>query len=481
MLWIPRRQLMMPIPVIAGPGSRLYTTQSTAYYSDIDDLEPDFIVDPARSTNGTGSEGSPYQPSQAFGVDPSGQRVVFEWLPGNLDFTDANANSKFSRWHPDFSGASGQPIIHRARYKASRLSAGHANLTQFRRTGGTGAILGILNTSYCWFDGFSIPTFTGAHDGNENYQFSLWGSGCTGIRFLRFRIDGEGLGNSTQSSTNAGAIWAQPSTDFEIADGFVSNVGEFGTTNDIWSGFECYDTQGLNLHHVTFENIHGFGVFLKGDPNREFLRNRVHHCLVKNVSASCYFAYQIEAGTTPLSDLNWWYHLIGIDGLQHGIQLNRAAATDHSGTIFQNFTLVGCNEAVAIRGAASTGFSPLIRLTNGVFYQNNTNIQLTNGFPWGTVGSDNIEFDYNRYSGHVTAHFNDSNGNRAFGSWQTLLGNGVTQDQNGDTSVPNFVNAAGEDYRTAAGEPQDADDYLSVLSGDLRRGAFGDIGCRTDA
>lgn len=478
----------MPIVTLAGPGSRYHTAgSSSAAYSDIDALTPDFIVDPARTTNGSGTEASPYQPSQAFGLNPNGQRVVFEWLPGNLDFTDADPNSKFSRWHPLHSGTVSNPIIHRCRYKASRATTTAQQLTSIRRTGGAGGILGILNTNYCWFDGFNLPTWIGSHDGNENYHFSLWGSGCTGIRFVRFKIDGQGIGNSTKDSTNSGGIWAQPSTGFEVADGFIANIGQLGTQYDIWSGVEVYDTQGLHVHHLTIDSVHGFGVFLKGDPNREFIQCRIHHVLTRNCTGSAYFAYQVEADP-PLSNMNWWYQLIALN-CGRGVELNRAGDPEinigpHRGTLFQNFTFVGCNEGIAIRpgdpGDGGDAYAPLIRFRNGVFYQNATNIGVVDQF-WDAIGIDSIEFDYNRYNGETTRHFNDANGDRNFAEWQDLQGNGVDQDQHGDTDVPTFVNAGANDYRTAQGAPQDGSDYLGVLGNDLRRGAFGEVGCRTYA
>jgi chitodextrinase len=476
------------------------TTQAastTTSYSAFDALTADFIVDPARTTDGAGTEGSPFQPSQAFARNPNGQKLVFEWLPGNLDFTTSDPNSKFSRWHPLFSGTLANPIIHRCRFKASNASTTPAQLTSIRRTGGSGGILGVLGTDYCWFDGFNIPNWTGS-SGAENFQYSVWGG--RGNKFTRGVIDGQSLGVAG-SSTNCGGVFHQDTDDCVVADTIVRNIGN-SAGSSLWSAFESYGVDNLQIYNCTISNVHGFGIFEKGEttrfhPNRG---NRFYRNKISSIRRRALFSYVHHTGTS-LSDATWWYQNLVYDVQEQGFWINPIVGLPPddiflpwSGVVVVNNVFAFCGfDGLAWRhgGTISPEFAPIFQFRNNIFYANTKNIGFE-GSTWATIAADAAQFDYNRYFGH-TNHFEDSNGTRNFASWDDLIGYlGQRNDEHGQNADASFQNATGRDFRLATGSAarNAGTDYLSLLGGSssapINQGAYvtsdmsDSIGCRTN-
>lgn len=475
------------------------TTQavvSSSSYSAFDALTPDFIVDPARATNGTGSEASPYTPAQAYDINPNGQKLVFEWLPGNQDFTSSDPNSKFSRWHPLHSGTAANPIIHRARFKATNSATTAGQLTNIRRTGGAGGILGGVGTNYCWFDGFNIPNWTGS-SGAENFQYSVWGG--RGFKLTRSIIDGQSLGVAG-SSTNCGGVYHQDTFDCVVADCIVRNIGN-SSGSALWSAFESYSADNLQISNCTITNVHGFGIFEKGEtPDDHRNRgNRFFRNKISGIRRRALFSYVHHTGVT-LSDATWWYQNLVYDITEQGFWINPVVGLPDD-TIVPWSGVVVCNNVFAFcgfdgmawrhSGAISPEYAPIFQFRNNIFHGNTKNIGFE-GSTWATIAANAAQFDYNRYFAH-TNHFEDSAGTRNFASWDDLIGYlGQRNDEHGQNADPSFQNAASRDFRLATGSAarNAATDYLALLGGStsapINQGAYitsdmsDSIGCRTN-
>lgn len=435
-----------------------------------DTSDPNYIVDPARTTNGTGSEASPFQPSQAFAVDPSGQQVIFEWLPGNLDFSDTAADYRGPRWAPQYSGALNNPIIHRTRYKAGDPNVSSSNYTSIRRTGGNGGILGpngpsdSLKTDI-YFDGFNIPTGAGVgpgdNTGSETFMYSAWNAAR--CKLVRARLDAQSNLVILEASNNYGGVWHQECDDCEVADTLVQNVGSTSGAQ-VWSGFEHYSVQGLNIHHCDIDNIRGQGIFEKGETGQQNLGNRYHHNNVRNVGGNnaAFFQYIHTTGLT-LANASWWYQNVVYDcqaffrsnyigTAQTGVVVinNTVARMSNWGMFFNNHT-----------------HSPLWAVRNNIFFNPIYSYYPEDGSGWTSYASG-IDVDRNRHYAGTGIMRND--GSRTLDYVRTNYG----VDVNGQESDPGFTDAAANDFRRTF--DQLGTDYLGLLGGStsaaINQGAY---------
>lgn len=442
---------------------------SSAFSYSWDALAADYIVDPARVTDGTGSEASPFQPSQVLSangtggtaVNPNGQRVIFEWIPGNLDYTDprAGGDKKYPHWRPaqGYGGTSSAPVIHRARYKAGDPAVSSSNYTSIRKTGGAGSLIGVghstNNVTDVYFDGFNVPTWTGAAGTqSEVFQYSVWNA--SRARFVRGRIDGENAGAISVPSNNFGGVYHQNTTDCELADSLVQNIGSASGTQ-IWSGIEHYSCVGLLIHNNDLNTVKGQGIFEKGETTfqnsgNRYYRNRIWEIRGNNAAL---FQYVHTTGTT-LANASWWYQNLVRD-------CNFFFKTTDTGVPLLQSGVVVANNTVARMANFGMYFKPITHdptwvIMNNVFWDCIWPYYAEDGGPWSPYG-DNIETDRNRHFGNTGA-MND-NGTRTLQYIRDTHG----MDVNGQESDPGFFDATNNDFRRSY--DQLGTDYLSLLGG----------------
>jgi hypothetical protein len=503
--WDEHRRWLMPVVMMAGPGSRLY--QGTAAYAYIDDPPATFYCDPERTTNGTGTLVDPFQPLQVLGPSPSSSitsiagslECVIEWLPGDLVYTDTGregSNRKLGFWRPRYDGSATHFVINRAQEPCTR---GGSNKTRILQTPGEygGSQLGIGDfglgsREYNILSGFELPTWNHAN-GGETSQIGLWGTDH--CKIVRCICDGEGEGSSA-GSTNGGSCFAQVNRFLEVGDCIFRNYGD-GIGEAVFSGFECYALQDAEIHHITVLNNFGMGVFQKG-VDAELLdtlsnvRNRYHHLFVKDVGGSGLFDFASGPNIT-LQNSNRWYQFIVKNTGRGGLELNHGYTThaaDHAGSIFQNGVVDGCNSGVAPVMSMDFAYKNPTRFYS-LIITNSTNqaVNMDNGFfDNGTTFDNEFLFDYNQYYGN-SQMFVDAGGNRNFASWQTLVGyGGQTCDEHGAESNPSFTNPSADDYTLQLGSSarNAGFDFLDIAGGGtVNRGAYptsmtDTIGCRTD-
>ena len=454
------------------------TPAAAAYFWD--DLAPDYIVDPSRTTNGTGSEASPFQPSQVLSlhgtggtaVNPNGQRVIFEWLPGNLDYSDPRgADYRFPYFRPadGYGGASGQPVIHRARYKAANPAVSSGNYTSIRRTGGMGSILGAgtpggVAANYVYFDGFNIPTWAGsAGVESEVFMYSVWDSNF--VKGVRLRLDGESAGAISVDSNNYGAVWHQNSNDCEFADSLVQNIGA-ATGTQIWAGAEHYSCQRLDIHHCDFDNIRGQGIFEKGETNssNRNVANRYHHNHLRNITGAnaALFQYVHTTGTT-LADASWWYQNIVRDCTM--FMKSQIVSGAQSGVVVVNNTIARmANWGIYVNNHSHDA---LWVIRNNIWLDAVYPYYPEDGSNWATYATG-MDIDRNRHYANTAAMRNDAD--RSLSYVQTNYG----VDVNGQETDPGFIDAANNDFRRTYDTL--GTDYLSLLGGSssaaINQGAY---------
>jgi len=438
---------------------------SSAFSYSWDALAADFIVDPARVTDGTGSEASPFQPSQVLmvngsggtAVNPNGQRVIFEWLPGNLDYTDARAsNFRPPYFRPLYSGASGQPVIHRARYKAGSRTESSANYTSIRRIGGMGSIIGVgvpgSGLTDIYFDGFNIPTWAGsAGTSSEVFMYSVWNSNR--IKGIRLRLDGESAGAISVPSNNYGAVWHQETDDCEWADGIIQNIGSASGTQ-IWSAVEHYSAQGLDFHHNDIDGIRGQGIFEKGETGQQNLGNRYHHNHIRNIYGTngALFQYIHTTGTT-LASASWWYQNLVRDS--YAFMRTNYIGTAQTGVVVANNTVARMgNWGIFFNNHTH---SPLWAVRNNIWSSSVYPYYPEDGGGWSSYAAA-VDIDRNRHYSNTAAMLDS--GSRSLATVQAAP---YSIDVNGQESDPGFFDAANNDFRRTY--DQLGTDYLSLLGG----------------
>lgn len=460
--------------IITQAGPRYFppaTSGDVTYYWD--SLPADYYVDPEKTTNGAGTLGDPFQPNQVLmangsggtAVNPNGAQVIFEWLPGDLQYTDGRSSSyRAPYWRPYYSGANGAPIIHRAQYKAADPDVNPANYTSISRVGGMGSIIGTgspgSGISDVYFDGFNIPTWAGSAGVNsEVFMFSNWSA--TRVKGVRMRLDGGAAGAITEPSNNYGAVWFQDHTDCEFADSLVQNIGSTSGTQ-IWSGLEHYSGLRLLVHNNEFRNIRGNAIFQKGETTFQNQGNRYYKNLIVDTAASGLFNY-IQNTSTTLADSAWWYQNVVVNVGTYGFYTNCIGTC--SGVVVQNNTFI--NPGTGGVYVNNSTFNALYVFRNNIFYGGPNAFTVEDGNAWSTWAS-NWSVDYNRY--YSNTYITNAGGNRNFTYWTETLGN----DANGQESNPNFTDVSGGNYRRSFDEL--GVDYLSLLGGSasaaINQGAY---------
>jgi hypothetical protein len=455
---------------------------STGEYDFIDNPVgyTDHWVDPTRTSSGTGTQATPYTFNQMLQFNPAGGRHRFIVMPGQLTITGAAANSKFAFLDPLFSGTAANPVLVKAQFPATRSGVQRSQMTIIRRTSGVGSILGSQGRDYWRFDGFKLEGGHGSfgvNGGEEKAHISLWDA--EGWWITRFHVDGEEADHQSVplGSTNGGAIYMQRAHNTKIMDVILENIGDHSSSDRTWQGIEWYECTDVDISYFNIRNCYGLGVFQKGvQSGPQFQRNYIHHGIASQCYDTCYHPYYVSAGTNPANH-NYWYNLVadqrGVPGSRKGIQLN--AIIPHVGTHFQNFTLIGCGEALGIRDGGTIQYSEHVSFHNGVWYQNATNIQFIHGAAWGSGNDDDIVWDWNQYNGQTTTHVGGF-ANVTYDNWRLSP---YLKDANGTNAVPSFVNFAGGDLRTN-GAAVCPDHWNKFGGGTVPRGAFQPYGCRRD-
>lgn len=497
----------------ASPGSRVLLAEYGQYsltgniaqllYNPVSGAEYDWAdapagytdlwVDPQKATNGDGSVGNPYQFSQVMS-HPSPAAKRFICLPGRLSVTAVDAgDSKMPALRPSVSGTQAQPAILKAQFPATRSTTTPEQMTIIERTANAGSIFGSTGADYWRFDGFK---FEGTHGGGGNENAHIVLRSCTGWWVTRTWIDDQfesfvphipcpGVG-CNDGSTNGGGFFLQ-GIDFSVfRDVLIENVGqEIGTNLLIWQGFEMYDVQDTEFSYFTIRNIWGIGVHMKGNPEREFLRNRVHHAVVDSCADSGCNPYQVRASTQ--ANYNYWWNIVVSNCGKHGSEFTSTMPDGHYGTQFQNMTYVN-NGFSNIMFRNNNYLGDHVGIRNSVFSGTGKHIefldQLYPGTPtFGGVGNEDIAWDYNRYNNTTAIAQSGSGTDANIAAWRsrTDAAHPPGWDDNSDTTAHTYVNFAAGDYHTNSSVAADRPDHWGRYGGgNVRPGAWETGGYRNN-
>lgn len=472
---------MVSLAIRAVSAIGIFGAVSSGVYDYIDSPVgyTDHWVDPEKVTNGAGTFLDPLQFSQMLAFNPAGGRHRFRVLPGTLAVTGVNPDSKMPFLQPTFSGTEANPVIVRCEFSATKASTTSEQLTIIRRTAGQGSIIGTEGPADHWiFDGFKFEggvRSTGGCEfcgGNENAVIVL--RSCVGWQFTRFHVDGEQVDWTEQPSTNGGAIFMQGIDDIVLRDFLIENIGDPVLSTFIWHGVEMYDATDVEISYFTIRNVWGLGIHMKGAPNVQFQRNRIHHGTIDNCRDTGIHPFDVEAGVDPANHNYWWNIIIkntgsdvGSGSAGHAVQFN-VIGGPHRGTHLQNLTLVNSlNSSIMFRPVS---YSADISIRNTVMDDAPKHLEFLDAFYPGN-GNNLITFNYNRYNTFTNIDESSSGSDSTLAAWRTRS----SQDLNSDTTTAQYVNAAGGNYQTAtavAADRPDTHGLYGTVGAMIRPGAW---------
>jgi len=225
--------------------------------------------DPTKSTNGAGTLGDPYQPSQAMALSVSVMKLHVLWLPGSVTLA-STADRHLPALRPTNSGTSAFRIVHRATNPAAYNIS---NLTQVRHSGGTGTgdgcpAFGFSGTDYVIFDGFYVDGSVAHYRGDTGYVVF---HDCENCEVHRSKILGETVSVTVSPPTedNHCGFRLDGTLNAGIKNCAVSGVRTFRTDTGVFSpshNISCcmtYGCQGFWFIHNEFTGSNS-SLYIKG-------------------------------------------------------------------------------------------------------------------------------------------------------------------------------------------------------------------------
>lgn len=439
---------------------------------DWDDKDPTHIADPTATSNGTGSELSPLQPSQAWALSAVSAEVRCKWKPGALSITGAAADVKRAFLAPLNSGTASRRIIHYATNKAANPAVLSADMTHFRRSSGTGVIFGFDNNDYCIFDGFNCDTASGAQIGNGSHgevgQVSSWDS--SNCKFVRLKLDSQ---FSDYDLGNHNNIFVEDCQEIEIADSDIGKIGSVNSPGGNVCALMWYNTSGMRVHHNLLHDA-PTGIWCKAqtpDALDTVKDHDYHHNIIRDCGTGIQVSSPIQ--TTLAMAVRAYQNLIY--DCMNGLVISSFNSNEPKGIVYANNTIWrlrrrGTADSHGTTGkgckflhAASDSFASgcLIVVRNNAFYDTQEAVYTHDN----SAQYDNLSWDRNLYNTQDVFWRQGEGGPTAsFATWQA---ESPARDTNGSTSAPGFEDIANDDARPAAGSALlgAGTDYLQLLGG----------------
>ena len=279
--WAPDRRLMMPMVNIAGPGSR-YTAPaaSSGAYQEALYGPPSVFWEPAKASNGDGTEGNPYQYSQLAANVSAGHVVGI--LPG-FEALGIPVDNDLPAFNPGVSGTALSRIVYVGKYDPGTMSnpLTDSNRTQIGHSAGATeanwrASIGWNGVDYATFDSIVLDSADGKFPMDTG---ALIANATLAPRAYRLWVQAEDPSPATLS--NYCALWNTISTDLHIADCTFKGFRYTGQTTTNISVFILYSANNFLIENCDIENSNQ-ALYQKGQQSVEgglnygvFRRNRI--------------------------------------------------------------------------------------------------------------------------------------------------------------------------------------------------------------
>lgn len=445
-----------------GGGGNPAPGVGQAVYNAILDTATHF-VDPAKTTNGVGTQVDPWQPTQAETLAVGGNVIVIE--PGLLVGTDPGGNYVTeSGFRPVNAGTLENPITFIAR-NAAVYSLGIGN-TEIRsgatvQAAGWGAFGS--NTTYVNYYGFYSDNNAAnnkAFDDSGTTVFRLGADGCK-VGWCDLR------GQSGQSNNYSG-VRIETSDQVEI---FSSRMqGYVGNTNN--SGIIIYKCNRTKIHNCEIFNCQ-HGIQPKGansDGTNAIWGLEIYQNVIRACNEGLRFHGPVKG---PSGELSLVYQNV-FYGCVHVMEFtssNTNIGEQDALRVFNNTADTPTESAIKINhGFQSEGVVPRDNLFfNNIFYRPASYLRVA--YSSDALPQHFVDFgQYNRNCIFDETQFGDGTTGSLLelltrANWQTIHG----QDVDSISADPQFVDRLNNDYHLQSGSPAES-------SGRDTLGQFGTVG-----
>lgn len=352
-------------------------------------------------------------------------------------------------FQPANSGTSGNPIVFFAQYPAATYYGSTSLYSELRRPNppdgstdtGSPLLLAQSGRSYVVFDGFYVDEVQ-VHTAAVSGLFSL--HDCSNIEYRRMLMERDPtLGQSVYpSGGNFGMMYFQDTTDCRMVDCYI--IGQPGTTTDNDANVEMYSCTGMVVEYCTFEDAR-WPLHPKGETT---FRNNV--TIRYNKFLNC--VHGPETNTIENLYLHHNLLIVEIGGF----------VTENTNTVGQNYEitnntiyLTGTMASSRYVGGISIGATPDF---DGSTFKNNI-IVVASG---ADVDLFFVEDNPNASISTCTLDYNVYYDPNDSGRWENESANytslsgwvaGVSKDANSIFDDPEFVNAAGGDFKLSVTSP----------------------------
>lgn len=377
-------------------------------------------------------------------------------------------------FEPANNGALGNPIIFFAEYPSAYNYGSTSLYSELRKSGfspppvassNEGSVMGAMGQDYIIFDGF-FAKFSTAFPGGTAGVFRA-AAGSIGVEFRRIAIAADTA--PPISGWNANGIWIGESTGTRIVDSYFDGAAN-GSHNQ--AAIETYGAIDLVIENNTFDNLDGYGVYIKGtDPINIGFNTDV--IIRKNRFVDGSMAVGVTQGAQVYSNLFTGTLVPGVGAFDY----------ESSGEGYEDVHVF--NNTIAITGGSYNGIvvedSPTLTGGGNRFYNNIVNVssaitgggEIVNG---GTATPFTIfdVFNYNYYYEAGNTPDFSANGSAYSGitAWRAGLATQgmvtAARETNSAVSDVTFEDEGGDDYRLA----ENSQDALTASDIGGRIGAY---------
>lgn len=450
---------------------------------------PTHYCDPTKTTNGAGTSGDPWQPSQAMANAVGGN--VVGWLNGQTALLAHSTDTQTPTLNPANSGTAGNRIVHVTRYAAVALANVATNplRTQLRHdapgvvsTGpssesGSGASMyGSEFANYITWDGFYVNVDE-AEIASDTGCISI--RECTGVHVRNFYVKSKAL------TCNTNAVIYRPNNciDTVLHNGIIEDHSNVPPGLQPGLASDQYGDQNYTIEYITVRNTTR-GFYTKGSASGGTTFN--YGVMRYIVTHNCDMGFGINAWDPASGHVQVFHHCLVYDYASVGFMIGTNHPTAEN-TLIHHCTVAngaatggGANGALYIKGATTSFVPSTFTIRDCLFdWANASAGRACEGGEYNGTTFPTMDFNrYFRVGAGVTWTMGGTTAT-TMAQWRTALGGGAQELNSNTLASDPFTSRATDDYTLATAALLTADSaggQLGCFEGTETPGAFGSYG-----